>query len=88
MESELTFAEIAPVEAGDSPRRAPRLSPHRPAGTPFRLPRFLWSRLDRYAELLSEGLHPIEIAAALGLTPREGALILQRIRRDLGWQAL
>ena len=88
MESELTFAEIAPVEAGDSPRRAPRLSPHRPAGTFFRLPRFLAARVDRFAELLSEGLHPIEIAAALGLTQREGALIMQKIRRDLGWQAI
>ena len=87
MQLELTIAEIAPVEAGDSPRRVPLLAPHCPAGTPFSLPRYLAARVERFAELLSAGLHPIEIAAALGLTPREGALIMRRICRDLGWQA-
>lgn len=95
MDMQHPFAEIAPVEAGDSPRRAPLLSPPTPGGDVFphpppkaKIPRFLLVRVDRFAELLSEGLHPREIEAALGLTRAEGAAILRRIRQDLGWQAV
>ena len=44
-------------------------------------------RLDRYAQLLSEGYTQTESARLMGLTMGEGASIMRRIRRELGTQA-
>lgn len=45
-------------------------------------------RKDQVARLLADGARSSEIARALGITEANVATYVQRIRKDLGWQAV
>lgn len=43
--------------------------------------------LDRFADLLAEGLSPADAAVAMGRARRSGQEMMTRLRRKMGWQA-
>lgn len=43
--------------------------------------------LDRFADLLADGLSVPEASRRMGMTPATGRKNLQRIKAKLGWQA-
>ncbi len=45
-------------------------------------------QLDIFAELLSEEVPPRVAARMMGLNPKLGKVMLSRLRKRLGWQAV
>lgn len=43
---------------------------------------------SRFAELLAEGVRPTDAAEQMGFVKSYGRVLLGKIRRDLGWQAV
>ena len=43
--------------------------------------------IDRFTELLSEGVSPRDAAESMGLARKYGDALMREVRRDLGWQA-
>lgn len=44
-------------------------------------------RLNRFADLLADEVHPVEAARQMGLNPNYGWGLLAKLRKRLGWQA-
>lgn len=76
---------IARLSGGIELRQPMRFVPHRGTARPRRQAEP--GSLDRFAELLAEGLTVAEAAKRMGVTYEYGNAMLQRIRKRLGGQA-